>query len=532
MIQTNSLRVLLLLLATFMGLAAAHAQDNTLKFEAASLKGATIDGIKYNIFGSTPEKRVRMIQGATEVFCNEARENTLTKDVVATGNVIIKEKGGYTIYGEQLVYTKRTGEVIITGRKVRMVDKETQLETDRLYYNMNNRNARYETWGVVREKSTVLRSRKGYMNNVTKTIAFRHNVVMDDTVKNQHLQTDTLTYDTRSKIAYFHTRTLIRTTDGTVTANNGYFNTQKNETHFEGESIIENESYILYSDNVEYDEESGFSTAKNNVKLFSKSDLVTIYADEVRYSKKAAITKAYGRAMMERPLKQGDTLLLKADTLLSIRDSVKSTTTLYAYNDVKIYSADLSGICDSLVYFYNDSLIHFYQDPVLWSGRSQLTGDTIKVRMGEKQIKRMYMEGKAFILSQDTLKNYNQIKGNKVIAHFDQNSQLEKVDVEGNGQTIYFALNDPQTQTIGMNVITCASMLLNFIEDNKLKDIIFRGKQENKFVPPHEIKGPESRLPGYRMRFNERPLKKDLVVWRSHKRPAAQTSVKSVPGEE
>ena len=48
----------------------------------------------------------------------------------------------------------------------------------------------------------------------------------------------------------------------------------------------------------------------------------------------------------------------------------------------------------------------------------------------------------AFIVSKDTLENFNQIKGRLMKAKFDQDNNIKSIDVKGNGETIYYALDE------------------------------------------------------------------------------------------
>lgn len=51
------------------------------------------------------------------------------------------------------------------------------------------------------------------------------------------------------------------------------------------------------------------------------------------------------------------------------------------------------------------------------------------------------MVGNSFVASQDSLRNFNQIKGRKMIAHF-SGSLINFVTVNGNGESIYHALQE------------------------------------------------------------------------------------------
>ena len=106
-----------------------------------------------------------------------------------------------------------------------------------------------------------------------------------------------------------------------------------------------------------------------------------------------------------------DTFFLSADTLVSIESEVDIEDRVLAYKDVKMFKTNLQGKSDSASYVLVDSMIYFYDDPVLWNEGNQLESDSINVLLVNNLIDKMYLDQNAFVISQDTLRNYNQIKG-------------------------------------------------------------------------------------------------------------------------
>ncbi len=134
---------------------------------------------------------------------------------------------------------------------------------------------------------------------------------------------------------------------------------------------------------------------------------------------------------------------MAADTLVSIDNVDESKKRLLAYNKVKIFKPDLQGVADSVEYRMADSTIYFYQDPVLWSEGNQMTADSIRMLLKNNTIDRIFMNVNAFVISKDSLFNYNQIKGRKMTAEF-KGKKLHRVVVEGNGESIYYALSEEE----------------------------------------------------------------------------------------
>jgi hypothetical protein len=103
------------------------------------------------------------------------------------------------------------------------------------------------------------------------------------------------------------------------------------------------------------------------------------------------------------------------------------------------------------------------------------------------------------------------VKGRNMVAHF-QEGRMRRVNVNGNGESIYFAL-DGDTVMTGMNKAVCSNMVLNFAE-NKLKSISFHVEPEASFIPPHELKPTDRRLEGFAWLDELRPGKRDVLASR------------------
>jgi lipopolysaccharide export system protein LptA len=180
-----------------------------------------------------------------------------------------------------------------------------------------------------------------------------------------------------------------------------------------------------------------------------------------------------------------DTLYLKADTLISIDSNQDQDKRLLAYNNVKVYKSNLQAKADSLAYGVADSIMFFFGKPVLWTDGNQLTADSINMVIRNKAIDALNMKNRAFVITQDSSKNFNQIKGRAMISQFKEN-ELNKVNVYGNGESIFFMYDQITNAFIGMNKIICSDITLLF-ENKVLKDAAFLVNPEGDFIPPHEL---------------------------------------------
>lgn len=131
-----------------------------------------------------------------------------------------------------------------------------------------------------------------------------------------------------------------------------------------------------------------------------------------------------------------------------------------------------------------------------------MRGDTVKAYLLNKKIHQIKFRTKAFIISTDTLLNFNQVKGKNMVAYFDS-SRITRVDVLENAESIYYALQE-DTATNGLNKAEATNMTIRF-KNQKVKTISFYKNPKALFIPVHEINDDVIRLRGFKWRKNERP---------------------------
>ncbi len=95
---------------------------------------------------------------------------------------------------------------------------------------------------------------------------------------------------------------------------------------------------------------------------------------------------------------------------------------------------------------------------MLWSGLSQMTGDTIHLQSNNKteQLDSMRVFNNAFLIQKDTIKGYNQVKGMDLVGLFEDN-ELYQVDINKNTETLYYSRNSDQ-ELIGINKTLSSSI--------------------------------------------------------------------------
>ncbi len=506
-----------LLLALLLAVAAPTFAQRKVKLkQAETLRGSMQNGVRVDwVIGN-----VIFEQSQTTIYCDSAIFNKKENTVDAYGHIRILDGDSVTVTASRLTYDGNKRIAYLRQNVVFNKLQTATLYTDFLDYDRSRSVARYFNNGKLVDSTNTLTSRKGYYDLRHNLASFKTDVVGVN--KENTLKSDTLQYHSRSKVIYFRAPTEVRDKEGrTGFYKDGFYDT-KSKTSDLAHGDFETPKYKLHGSKLYLDDKKQFYRAKGNVAMTSKEENMTIYGDDGFYDKKNLYSKVYGNAWVARVDEDGDTLFISADTLVSIDSKDPKKKRLLAYPHVRIFKSDLQGRADSLAYLANDSTLFFFGDPVLWTEGNQMTADSINVLLLKKKINRIHMVSSAFVASTDSLANYNQIKGRKMTAYFDDKF-IHHVVVEGNGESIYYALQEAQekikdskdsTRTVsivsGMNKIICSNMRINFLS-GKINNISFYVKPDASFIPPHELKKEDTILKGFRWREADRPTRGTVV---------------------
>ncbi len=478
--------------------------------QANELEGGTFQGVEIR---KVRGEVIFRHQGAL-MYCDSAYQYAQRNAIEAFGRVRIVQGDTLTLTGDSLSYDGATRMAKVRGERVVMQDPKMTLTTQHLNFDMGQDLAYYFDGGTIVDESSTLTSEQGYYQTDSKYLFFKENVVLVGQDPPYRLESDTLEYSTITKEAFFRAPTRIVSQGRVLEASRGQYNTVTAVSNFAGRARVQNEDYILIGDSLIYDETRRHGRAWGDVEMIARRDSLTIEGDRGVYDGVDGLAQVFGRGLMTNVM-SGDTLRVAADTLVSVDRPQLSQKKLLAYPQVRIFRPDLQGRCDSLVYDRLDSLIYLFQDPVLWSEGNQIQADTVRVQMRQNRIHRMITRQNSFIVSRDSLKNYNQVKGRHMVAYFDDQNYLSRIEVDGNGQSLYFAL-EGDSVLVGMNRVDCSDMLVR-LRENKMQEIVFINQPDARFIPPHELREPDRRLKGFRWRSSERPTRTSVI----RQRPSA-----------
>ncbi|MCY7409408.1 MAG: hypothetical protein LH473_03985, partial [Chitinophagales bacterium] len=90
---------------------------------------------------------------------------------------------------------------------------------------------------------------------------------------------------------------------------------------------------------------------------------------------------------------------------------------------------------------------------------------------------------------------YNQVRGKKMIGFFKEGN-LNRMEVLGNGESIYYATDD-KGGFIGVNKAVCSNMVLYFDTARKIERIVFITQPDATLYPLSAFPQDESRLKNF-----------------------------------
>jgi hypothetical protein len=185
----------------------------------------------------------------------------------------------------------------------------------------------------------------------------------------------------------------------------------------------------------------------------------------------------------------------------------KDSTNRYfeAYRNVRVFSDSVQTVSDSLFYSFVDSTFRLYYDPVVWSKKSQITGDTIYLYTKNKKASRVQAFENSFLVNEVQGGVYNQIKSSRMDGHFKDGS-LDSVRAKGLAESIYF-IQDEDSAYTGSNQ-TKSDAIDIYFEKGDLYKVVFRSDLKGTLYPITQKKPDEMRLPNFKWLINRRPKTK------------------------
>ena len=447
------------------------------------------------------------------MYCDSAYFFEQTNSLEAFSNVRMEQGDTLFVYGDYLFYDGNT-QVAYLRENVRMENGQVTLFTDSLNYERIPNIGYYFEGGLIVDSLNQLSSFYGQYSPETKLAVFNDSVQVEN--PDFTLYSDTLHYDTESKVATILGPSVIVSDSGTIHTSRGWYDTVNNTSLLLDQSQVESGEKILIGDSIFYNRDTGMGEVYGNMSLIDTAQHVTLQGEYGYYNEQTGYAFATDSARFLE-YSQGDTLFLHADTLQMVTvDSVYRE--IKAYYGVRFYRIDMQGVCDSMQFNTRDSVLYMYTEPVLWNEQYQLYGDTIAIYMNDSTIEYAHVIQFAFAAQHVDSSYYNQLK-----AYF-EGQAVHQIDVAGNAESIFYPLEKDGAK-VGMNE-TKSGFLTIWVKDNKLDKLKIWPSPVGSMTPIPDLKPDQKMLKDFYWFDYLRPKNRD-DIYEVVKRKATESPKRS-----
>jgi lipopolysaccharide export system protein LptA len=444
---------------------------------------------------------------STTMYCDSAYFFLDSNVFHAFSNINVVKGDSMKLKGDTLYYRGISKTADLLGNIV-YNDSKFQMVTNSLFYDFNTEIGRYTTPAVItnRQDKNTLRSNQGEYHKKTKTVYFKDSVLLHN--ENYDMVSDTLVYNTGTKTAYFYGPTEITSKDDKILCNSGIYNTDSEVTSLWNRAVIIGKEQIIEGDSIHYDRESGIGEIYGNVAMKDTANDVYLYGDNGYHNELSDSTAIFGSGQMTQVSKE-DTLFLTAEYLTIKTDSLNENKLIRAYREVRIFKSDFQGVCDSLTYKDQDSIMKFFYSPVLWSDDSQIKGNYVEAKLAKENIESLVVNKNAFIISEIDTTMYDQIQGKDIFAKFHE-GKITRVDVKGNGKTLYHIQNEDSLY-LEANAAECADIVIHF-NKGEINTIKFMESPNAIYQAIAEMSRKQRFMEGFEWKISLRPTKDEFVL--------------------
>ncbi len=438
--------------------------------------------------------------------CDSAYYYKSRNQVKAYSKIHMEQGDTLDLFGDYLFYDGTSEHALVEGN-VELIDRETHLYTDEIDYDVKNRIARYTHNGKIINADNTLTSIIGVFYVAQNLFHFKDSVKI---VNPDYVMTaDTMDYNTDTETAFFTGPSELNGDSIYLYCEKGWYDTKNDITRIWENALIDNRKQIIHGDSIFFNDSTGYGQSFGNVIIEDTTNNLIVMGNYAWYYKNPESFMITDRAMFIQ-VSNSDSLFLHADTISAKTESDTSGIgyrLMKAYYGCRIFSEDLQAKCDSLSYSFQDSVIRFYRDPIIWSEENQLTSDSMAIFTKNQKADRLELYNSAFVASQVDSSRFNQIKGRSLTGYF-QNNELYKIEVKGNGESIYFLLDGEDVA--GVNQTKCANMEA-YIEKGDIKEIYEYQNPDGYIDPPGALSPDLYRLADFAWYDRLRPRNKEDI---------------------
>lgn len=449
---------------------------------------------------------VRFRQEGMLMFCDSAYFYDAQNSLEAFGNVRMEQGDTLFVYSDYLHYngTERLAKL---RYNVKMENRDVILLTDSLNYDRLANVGYYFDSGVLSDPMNELTSIWGQYAPDTKKARFNRDVKLVN--ERYTLYSDTLHYDTNTRVADILGPSTIVSDTSVIYTSRGWYDTNQDIAWLYDRSRIVSGNQTLTGDSIYYDRNAGFGEGFSNVEVADTARKMNLYGHYGYYNEITEYAFSTDSAwLMEysRP----DTLFMRADTLMTVQDSIWRI--MYAVNEVRMYTQQAQGVGGLFTFTSRDSVLKMEQEPILWNGHYQIYGDTILTYMNDSTIDWAHVQNFGFaaaLVDSAYSDFYNQLVGKDMKAFFEEGA-MRKLDVSGNVRLIVYPQESDST-IVGQNGAESSYLRIFFKEEQQIEKGIMWPQPKGQLTPVPLLQSDQLYLPDFRWYDYLRPKSREDI---------------------
>jgi lipopolysaccharide export system protein LptA len=266
--------------------------------------------------------------------------------------------GTTVVTGDIMTFNNFTSKADVKGRIVYLTDGSSTLRTTRVDFNTETEIGYFENEGTIVDSFRTLESKKGYYYSKIKEFEFIGQVQSD--TKEYVLQSDSMKYNTDTKIFTFFSNTHIWSDNGYLYCDKGWYDSDKDIMFFYSNSYMLSKKQEIFADSIYYENKNEKGRLYSNIQVTDTAQRTIALADFADFdmSTEDFLMRKNPSIIM---YDDKDSTFLRADTLYSVTrklkipiqkiDSVPETANHLKSNDIPSETADSAAtvmIMDSI----------------------------------------------------------------------------------------------------------------------------------------------------------------------------------------
>lgn len=352
-------------------------------------------------------------------------------------------------------------------------------------------------------------------------------VVLDGNIK---IQDDTLVflgkrgnYNSADRTAEAYDGVYLEEGLRKLQADYGKYYVSERRVDFKGRVIVQDTSSSLFCEELTYFRDEKHTTARKNVVLSDLKNNIKTYSNYFENQADYSYLSENPVVVQIDTAEDGtiDTLVILCNHLYAYHDTLER---FVAVGNVKLKRGKVFAECGQTSYFTDADSIVMLMNPFVWYEDTQISGDTIYVKLMNRKLKDIYVNGRSFAISlSDTnyRNRFDQMQGEKMLINF-SDGNINNITVKTTSKSLYYLYeeNPSKSDTAfkvitpnGLNITTGDQIFILF-KNNKVESIKVSGGVEGKYFPENMVNGKEEtfNLEGFNLKTDKPDVSTGLSI--------------------